>query len=182
MSVPISEFGNISGLQFDDNKVHIILREESINRYVKAILLFSSISVLFILYCFFGSSFMPDWSLMIIISSIFFVPIILSAIYDMFLIQECSLDVTNRTFVSNKKIIGLHFNPLELHWPNPYVFKYTVEYDSYKKITALWLVVSSIGKNETRQLIRFRDQETFLKFQMKFNEHFYDNKILEWHD
>lgn len=107
-------------------------------------------------------------------------------IYDLlkflFYRESYKMDLTNRTLQKENTLFSFVLKTVEKDWNSDAYFKYENVYDSYQRITSIWLVVSSKEKSESKRLIRFFDKETFLKFRHLFNEHFPAHKILEWHD
>jgi hypothetical protein len=96
--------------------------------------------------------------------------------------EHIEIDLASRTVTRKQKFLWISYKNTTNSWPVGHGFKYSVDYDSYKRITAIWLVAYSSQSNESRKLFRFFDKKTFVAFQDIFNESFPANKILEWHD
>lgn len=96
--------------------------------------------------------------------------------------EHVEIDLSGRMVTRWRKVFGINYKTFTVHWPKGSVFKYEIDYDSYKNIDAIWLVAYSQETNESQKLFRFFDKKTFLCFQKIFNENFPDYKILEWHD
>ena len=107
--------------------------------------------------------------------------VMLQAFYTIGFSEQVEIDLMARLVTSQKKVFGISYKTSSVNWPSGYKFKNSIEYDSYRNITAVWLVAFSESQ-ESRKLFRFFDKKTFLVFQNIFNENFPDHKILEWHE
>jgi len=87
-----------------------------------------------------------------------------------------------RSLITEKSVYEVCYQSISFTWENNSYFKYKVNYDTYEKITSIWLLACSREKKETYEIIEFPDKETFIDFQKHFNAQFSENKILEWHD
>lgn len=90
------------------------------------------------------------------------------------------LNMKNQTLIQKKIFGGITFKTILINWQKPYRFKYEIEYDSYEKISSIWLVISSNRKK--KRIIRFLNQKSFIAFQDAFNEIFPEHPVMEWHD
>ena len=106
--------------------------------------------------------------------------IIVDFLYGLGFKEISILNMNDRTLVLTKKFFGFSFKTSTFSWTEPYRFKYEVEYDSYEKITFIWLVISS--NRRKKRTIRFHNLKSFIIFQNIFNEHFHEHPIMEWHD
>jgi hypothetical protein len=171
----MTKISNTCRLKFDNNKVILAIRK-SISH-----ILFSTIGLAIlgsiILYNSIGIDSTEGKFLILFftISSIQFLCLI-------GLKEESIIDLNRKCVLRKKKIFNICFKTINTNWDDPYFFKYIINYDTYKNITAIWLVTANPQTNKNYQLIKFFDKSSFIKFQELFNSQFPTNKILEWHD
>jgi hypothetical protein len=108
--------------------------------------------------------------------------VFITIIYELMAIENSEINLINNSFVRKKKIFSIVFQKTTITWPEGYSFKYSIYFDTYNRIEEIWLIVYTHEKEDNRKLVRFFDKDTFLDFQKIFNQHFPENKIMEWHD
>jgi hypothetical protein len=111
---------------------------------------------------------------------VFIVLIVSNFLYGLGFKAISTLNINNCTLIQTKKFFGFSFKTSTFNWTEPYRLKYDIEYDSYDKITSIWLVISSNRKK--KQTIHFHNLKSFIAFQNIFNEHFPEHQVMEWHD
>lgn len=91
--------------------------------------------------------------------------------------------INMQLFCLSKKslLLGITIKTIEIKWDSVSNYKYELEYDSYSRITAVWLIAYNSVSNIKRRLIKFPDMESFNKFKRTFQEKFTSYSIGEWH-
>ena len=96
--------------------------------------------------------------------------------------EESEINLSDRSFIRKKKFFGIYFKTITHNWSENYYFKNEFVYDSYNRISTVWLVVVQNDPKRIVRLLRFHNKNTFDKFKSFFNQQFPDHEILEWHD
>jgi len=172
------KIGSRSFVDFEHNEVSITVKSSLLNLCMSLaiVVIFGGI----LLYQFeFDFSFTKrtDYFLLLF----FFLPLI-EVVRCLLYWEETQMNMTTGTLVRKKIFAGFLIRSIYAKWPKDAYFKYENVYDSYKRITAIWLVAASKEKNESKRLVRFLHKDNFLHFRNLFNEEFPEHPILEWHD
>lgn len=96
--------------------------------------------------------------------------------------ENYRIDLKGCVLTKERVFISFVLKTTQIEWDKDSYFKYENIYDSYKRVTDIWLVAISNTAHKSTRLIRFFDSATFKAFRQLFNEHFPDNEIMEWHD
>ena len=172
----MNKIGSTSKLFLEKNKARLVIRKP----LLEILLSFLGLSIWGCVVFSFVIS--EKFEYQNLIFQLFFLLGIFQCIYMIGLSEESEINIEQRSLTRKKKLLGINIKTITFTWAENYYFKYEVESNSYKQITAIWLVVCLTDKKETRQLLRFFHQKSFIAFQKLFNNQFPEHKILEWHD
>lgn len=102
--------------------------------------------------------------------------------YRIFYFEKISVDIKGNVLIKQKCLAGIKFKEVTIQWPKDSYYLNENIFDSYQRITRVWVVAKSEEKKQSKRLIEFSSQGQYLKFKKVLQENYPTLQIREWHD
>lgn len=107
---------------------------------------------------------------------------LLFGLYNMLYYQKITFNTNKNYLVKRKSFAGITLKTINIKWPLDSYYLNENVFDSYQRITSVWMKAKSEESKNSKRLIEFSSQDQYLGFIKVLKESFPTLQIRDWHD
>ena len=96
--------------------------------------------------------------------------------------QKITFNTNKNYLVKRKSFAGITLKTINIKWPLDSYYLNENVFDSYQRITSVWMKAKSEESKNSKRLIEFSSQDQYLGFIKVLKESFPTLQIRDWHD